>query len=632
MCGICGIYTPHTSGVDAALLRKMTESLVHRGPDDSGNFIDTSIGLGMRRLSIIDLESGHQPISNEDGSMWIVFNGEIYNFRNLRALLERDGHRFSTNSDTEVILHLYEEYGEECVSRLNGMFAFAIWDSTRNRLFLARDRIGIKPLHYAEVGGGFIFGSEIKAILQDPRIIRKVNSYALRQYIGFEYVPGSDTMFQGIFKLLPGHILIFDTHGLSIRKYWDLYYPSEVPHQHFDILAHNLYDKLKKSIEMRMISDVPLGAFLSGGIDSSSVVGIMSEISGQPVQTFSIGFDDVSYNELDYARKVANLFNTEHHEAVITPDVVGLVHTIVKHLDEPLADVSVFPTYLVSQLASSKVKVVLSGDGGDEIFAGYDWYKASKADAYYHHLPYILRRSINRVFNTIPPSDKKKGLVNELKRFAEGAKNSKDLHHVRWQFFNDADEWEKPASKGHSPLHREERFVNPVNFYYQHSTAPDRLSKEQYVDLKMYLPDDILVKADRMSMAHSLEVRVPFLDYTFVEFAATIPSDLKLHGIVSKYILKRSMGRLLPKEIISRKKQGFSIPMKTWLKDELQDLMLELLSPVRVREDGFFNEEYTKKIIQQHIEGKRNNAHQIWSLMMFNLWYEKYILKVNFVT
>jgi asparagine synthase (glutamine-hydrolysing) len=629
MCGICGIYTPHTSGVDYRTLQKMTDAIVHRGPDDSGYFIDKSIGLGMRRLSIIDLESGHQPIYNEDETIWIIFNGEIYNYKMLRPLLEQNGHQFSTESDTEVILHLYEDFGEDCVSRLNGMFAFAIWDSTKKRLFLARDRIGIKPLHYAEVNDGIIFGSEIKSILQDQRVLRKVNSHALRQYLGFEYVPGSETMFQGIFKLLPGHILTFDHNGLSIREYWDLNYPEKITYQPLDVLTKILGDRLKKSIEMRMISDVPLGAFLSGGIDSSSIVGIMSEISDQPVRTFSIGFDDESYNELNYARKVAELFNTEHREAIITPDVVDLVHTIIRYLDEPLADVSVFPTYLVSQLAASNVKVVLSGDGGDEIFAGYDWYKASKADSYYHRLPRTLRNSVGYIVNAIPPTKKKKGLVNEIKRFVEGVKNPDALHHIRWQYFITDNEPESLMSEEHRKSDLQERLSNPVNFYYVQNSAPDRLSREQFVDIKMYLPDDILVKVDRMSMANSLEVRVPFLDYSFVEFAATIPSNLKLRGMVSKYILKKTMARMLPNEILYRKKQGFSIPMKNWLKDELQDLMFELLSARRMRESGFFNEDYTKKIIQQHIEGKRNNAHQIWSLMLFNLWREKYILQEN---
>jgi asparagine synthase (glutamine-hydrolysing) len=629
MCGICGIYSPHTSGVDYGTLQKMTDAIVHRGPDDSGYFIDKSVGIGMRRLSIIDLESGHQPIHNEDESLWIVFNGEIYNYKMLRPHLEQNGHQFLTESDTEVILHLYEDMGMDCVSRLNGMFAFAIWDSKKKRLFLARDRIGVKPLHYAEIKEGLVFGSEIKSILQDQRVPRKVNSHALREYLGFEYIPGSETMFQGIFKLLPGHILTFDHQGLSIRPYWDLNYPVNRSNQPLDVITNNLYDRLKKSIEMRMISDVPLGAFLSGGIDSSSIVGIMSEISDQPIQTFSIGFDDKSYNELSYARKVADLFNTEHHEKIITPDVVNLVHTIIQYLDEPLADVSVFPTYLVSQLAASKVKVALSGDGGDEIFAGYDWYKASKADAYYHRLPCTLRNSIGYVANAVPPSKKKKGLVNEIKRFVEGANNPDDLYHIRWQYFITDSERKSLVSDEHQKSDLQVGPSGLINFYYTQNSAPDRLSREQYVDLKMYLPDDILVKVDRMSMANSLEARVPFLDYTFVEFAATIPSDLKLRGLVSKYILKKSMGKLLPHEILYRKKQGFSIPMKNWLKDELQGLMSELLSPGRIREDGFFNEDYTKKIIQQHIEGKRNNAHQIWSLMLFNLWYEKYILQAD---
>lgn len=627
MCGICGILEKNGTKVDQHLLKTMNNAIAHRGPDDAGYYIDTSIGLAMRRLSIIDLETGHQPIHNEDETIWIVFNGEIYNYQTLRRNLESKGHEFMTRSDTEVILHLYEEMGDECISQLNGMFAFAIWDSNMKRLFLARDRLGIKPLHYAERDGTFLFGSEIKSILQDPRLPRNVNKHALQEYLGFEYVPGSETMFEGIFKLLPGCTLTVEKGQTTVKRYWDLRYPSTCTLPE-DAIANELYERLKKSITMRLMSDVPLGAFLSGGIDSSSIVGMMSQATDRTIQTFSIGFDDVSYNELEYAQKVATLFNTEHHERIITPDVTELVRTALQYLDEPLADVSIFPTYLISREATSKVKVVLSGDGGDELFAGYDWYRASRADAVaYQHIPRMIKNAIKGIADIVPATSKKKGTINEFKRFVEGASLPSELHHLRWQYFITENERIALLSEPMRETGSCDIPPNPVNEYYARNSAPNSLAREQYVDLKMYLPDDILTKVDRMSMACSLEARVPFLDYTLVEFAATIPSYLKLRGTLTKYILKKAMGRLLPRDILYRKKQGFSIPMKNWLRDELQDFMLDTLSSKRICEMGFFNPDYIEKITRQHLEGRRNNAHQIWSLMLFNLWHARYITK-----
>jgi asparagine synthase (glutamine-hydrolysing) len=380
MCGICGVCNFDKSHVDKKLLRQMCTVIKHRGPDDDGIFLDDHIALGMRRLSIIDLKTGHQPIHNEDESIWIVFNGEIYNYRELRQFLEQKNHRFYTSSDTEVIIHLYEELGDDCVTMLNGMFAFAIWDANKKKILLARDRIGIKPLHYIILNNKLIFGSEIKSILQDSEVKRKVNLKALHHFLAFEYVPAPETMFEAIKKLPPGHILICENGNVSVRKYWDLKFTNRNK-QPITYYSDRIYELLKKSVERRLISDVPLGAFLSGGIDSSSIVGLMSELMDEPVKTFSIGFEEESYNELKYARIIAEQFETEHYEEIITPDAVNLVNKIIQYLDEPFADVSVFPTYLVSELARKHVTVVLSGDGGDEQFAGYDWYAASKLDA-----------------------------------------------------------------------------------------------------------------------------------------------------------------------------------------------------------------------------------------------------------
>jgi asparagine synthase (glutamine-hydrolysing) len=607
------------------LLRQMCTVIKHRGPDDEGIFLDDHIGLGMRRLSIIDLETGHQPIHNEDESIWIVFNGEIYNYRELRQFLEEKNHRFYTSSDTEVLIHLYEELGDDCVTMLNGMFAFAIWDANKKKILLARDRIGIKPLHYVILSNKLIFGSELKSILQDTDVKREVNLTALHHFLAFEYVPAPETMFEGIKKLLPGHVLSCEKGNVSVRKYWDLKFTNSNK-QSTAFYSDQIYELLKRSVERRLISDVPLGAFLSGGIDSSSIVGLMSELMDDPVKTFSIGFEEESYNELNYARIVAEHFETEHYEEIITPDAVNLVNEIIQYLDEPFADVSVFPTYLVSELARKHVTVVLSGDGGDEQFAGYDWYAASKLDRYYRKAPVVLRKGITRIIQRLPPSPQKKGFVNILQRFVEGSSLPVDGRHVRWQYFITNEEREQLYSNTlNYKLHNFNSF-DLINNFYLSDNANDKLSKEQYVDLKMYLPDDILVKVDRMSMANSLEARVPFLDHEFVEFSATISPDLKLRGLITKYILKRALSQLLPKEIIHRKKQGFSIPMKNWLRDELRNMMLGVLSRERIIEKGYFNYEQVNKLIQQHLEGKRNNAHKIWAIMTFELWHELYCM------
>jgi len=604
----------------------MCRVIKHRGPNDEGIFLDDYTGLGMRRLSIIDLETGHQPIHNEDESIWIVFNGEIYNYRELRQFLERKNHRFYTLSDTEVIIHLYEEFGNDCVTLLNGMFAFAIWDLNKKKLLLARDRIGIKPLHYIVLNNKLIFGSEIKSILQDANVKREVNLKALHHFLAFEYVPAPITMFKGIKKLLPGHILVCEKGNVSVRKYWYLEF-SDRNEQSVAYYSDKIYELLKKSVERRLISDVPLGAFLSGGIDSSSIVGLMTELMDQSVKTFSIGFEEESYNELEYARIVAEHFETEHYEEIITPDAVNLVNRIIGYLDEPFADVSVFPTYLVSELARKHVTVVLSGDGGDEQFAGYDWYVASKLDMHYRKAPRVFRAGVAKVVQKLPPSSQKKGFVNMLQRFTEGSSLPVDGRHVRWQYFITDEERECLYTNNLDDETHNLHSFDIINNYYSINHVNDKLSREQYVDIKMYLPDDILVKVDRMSMANSLEARVPFLDHEFVEFSATIPSNLKLHGLTTKYILKKTMSRLLPKEIIHRKKQGFSIPMKNWLRDELMNMMLEVLSKELIEEKGYFNYEQVNKLIQQHIEGKRNNAHKLWALMTFGLWHELHCMQ-----
>jgi asparagine synthase (glutamine-hydrolysing) len=625
MCGIGGIvYLDRARCVNRDDLRRMSGTMIHRGPDDEGFFINQHVGLAMRRLTVIDLVTGHQPIANEDGRIWIVFNGEIYNFPELRVEMEKKGHRFSTNTDTETIVHLYEEHGIDCVKKLNGMFAFAIWDHRNQSLFLARDRLGVKPLYYFLDDHCLVFGSELKAILADKNIPRRIDLEALDSFFTAEYIPAPLSIFQGVKKLPPGHTLVLRDGKISINCYWDLQFNTLQGRE--EDLCEMLRALLNDAVRIRLISDVPLGAFLSGGIDSSAIVYYMSEIMGCPVKTFSIGFDDPSYNELPYARIVARQLNTEHHELTIQPDVVHLAENLVRYLDEPLADVSVFPTYLVSQLARQHVTVALSGDGGDELFAGYEWYVANKLASYYHKFPAFLKDGwIPRLVDSIPPSTHKKGVTNKLKRFVEGSVLPNSLQHFRWHIFATEE------SKKHLYSEELQRSVGQISAYgrfidhLQSTERADPLWQQQVADIKTYLADDILVKVDRMSMANSLEARTPFLDYRLVEFAAGLPSDLKLKGLQAKYILKRCMASKLPRAVLNRKKEGFSIPMKNWLKQELRPLMQDLLSTARMKNGGFFNPSYVQKLMTDHLKGVANHSHQLWSLMMFEIWQDSYL-------
>ena len=625
MCGISGfVYHDRERSAAPEVVKRMCDTLVHRGPDDDGFYVKGNVALGMRRLSIIDLVTGHQPISNEDGKVWIVFNGEIYNFAELRDDLRAKGHEFATNTDTEAIVHAYEEYGVDCVKRLNGMFAYAIWDEREQRLVLARDRVGIKPLYYYLDDKILVFGSELKALLENPNVPRDLDHEALDAFLTFEYIPAPLSIFKGVRKLPPGHTLVLKNGEARIEQYW------EVTQGHTSAdeaeLSESLYELIKDAVRMRLVSDVPLGAFLSGGVDSSAIVCAMSELMDRPVQTFSIGFDDPSYNELAYARKVADHFGTDHHEEVIRPNVVDLVDGLVGYLDEPMADVSIFPTYLVSKLARRDVTVVLSGDGGDELFAGYDWYLAEKYARYYGMLPGPIRRSLlPKVMSLIPPSSQKKGAVNKLKRFVEGAALPDSLKHFRWNVYLTEDSkrslYTRDLRDTLNGTDTYSRFVAHLDRFGD----SDSLWRQQYADIKTFLVDDILVKVDRMSMAHSLEARTPFLDHRVVEFAASLPKEMRMRGSTQKYLLKKAVESRLPEGITTRSKEGFSIPMKNWLRDELRPMMEEVLSPQRIREEGLFDSARIESLKSQHVSGSANNAHQLWPLMMFQIWRDKYL-------
>jgi asparagine synthase (glutamine-hydrolysing) len=627
MCGICGIvHSEKSRAIPISLIKSMNDTIYHRGPDDEGIYLNKNVALASRRLSIIDLDTGHQPLSNENGKIWIAYNGETYNFPELKKELEKKGHKFKTKSDTETIVHSYEEWGENFVKKLRGMFAFAIWDDREKKLILVRDRIGIKPLYYSITNDGtLIFGSELKALLKYPGIDKEIDTTALDLFLTIEYIPAPFTIFKKIKKLMAGHILIFKDSYIKIKKYWDIE-TTDRETKNFNEYCDQLFSLLKESVQLRLISDVPLGCFLSGGIDSSSIVGLMSELGVKPIRTFSIGFEEKSYNELKYARIIARKFKTEHKEFIIKPQVIDLTEKLINHLDEPFGDFSIFPTYLVSKIAREYVKVILSGDGGDEVFGGYEHYQAQKLA----NIPllYPLNQFARYAFKPFPPKEKKKGSWNKLKRYGEGFSFSAKDRHFRWMMFLNKKYKEKLYSPNFlNSIKKEENLLSlsPFKEYLGNAQNFDEINTELYLDLKTYLSDDILVKVDRMSMATSLETRVPLLDHKLVEFVFEIPGNLKLKGLTTKWIFKKTMERLLPKENIYRSKEGFSIPIKNWLKNELRNLLLDFLNERNINSSGFFHYPFIKKMIKEHLDGKENHSHRLWALLVFEVWRKNYL-------
>jgi len=632
MCGICGIAASSSSEpVSAALLQAMCRTIVHRGPDDEGIHAGMRVGLGTRRLSIIDLAGGHQPLSNEDGTIWISHNGEVYNFPELRDELIARGHRFSTRTDTETIVHAYEEWGEDFVQRLRGMFAFALWDRKKERLLLVRDRLGIKPLYYTLLEDrSLIFGSELKAVLAHPRVKREVDPRALDFFLTLEYIPAPLSIFRGISKLPAGHWLAYQDGRVEVKKYWDIEAAAEAEDgpkkESLPEIMDRLYGLLKESVKLRLVSDVPLGAFLSGGIDSSTIVGLMRELGASPLKTFSIGFEEASYNELTYARRTAERFSTEHEEFTIEPKALDLTEKLIRHLDEPLGDFSIFPTFLVSQMSRPHVKVVLSGDGGDEVFGGYEHYQAQKIASYG---PVRWAGSLGSpLISRLPPAARKKGAWNKLQRFLQGFEHGAGNRHLRWMMFLSRQDRSRLYSAGFQDrlgkiedVHR----LSPFRGIFEKMPDFDPITRELYLDLKTYLADDIMVKVDRMSMAASLEAREPLLDHKLVEYVFALDGRLKLHGLTTKWIFKKTMERLLPRENIYRPKEGFSIPIKLWLRRELRDLMLDHLSGKRIKEAGYFNASPVQEMIGAHLAGRRNFSHQLWALLVFEIWRRNYL-------
>jgi asparagine synthase (glutamine-hydrolysing) len=613
------------AAAERGLIARMLGVIEHRGPDDEGHYVGPGIAMGMRRLSIIDLATGRQPISNEDGSVWIVFNGEIYNHRELRELLLARGHKLRTNSDTETIVHLYEDEGERCVERLRGMFAFAIWDLRERRLFLARDRVGKKPLHYALAGRTLVFGSEIKSLLQHPGVKCEVNLRAISDFLAFGYVPDPATAFDGVHKLQPGHTLTFKDGLISERRYWDFDYSGDLgegegrkPESREEDYIERLRELIAESVRLRLESEVPLGAFLSGGIDSSVVVAMMARQMGRPVKTFSIGFSDSDFDELRYARIAARHFGADHHEFVVTPDVCRLVEEVVWHHDEPFADVSSVPTYVVSKMAREHVTVALSGDGGDEVFGGYERYVVDRRRRRYERIPAFLRRGLLLASQALPQGAYGKRFLRNISLEPAARYVDSVTYFDRDAQLNLFSEDARRALAGYDPAERFERT-------FAAAASRSGLGRLLYLDSKTYLPGDILVKVDRMSMANSLETRAPLLDHRLIEFAQTIPASLKLRGLETKYILKRAAAGLIPDEIINRPKQGFDVPIRRWFNLELREMLDDTLRSARARERGDFNHRAVLAILDEHRSGARDHARQLWGLLVLELWRRAFI-------
>src|SRR6202048_4250404 len=598
MCGIAGVVsTTRESNITEALVHHMCQQIVYRGPDDEGLYVADGAGLGMRRLSIIDLSGGHQPVFNEDRSSWIVYNGEIYNFLELRPELESRGHQFRTHCDTEVIIHLYEEMGADCVKKRRGMFALPIYDKTKRKLILARDRLGKKPLHYALHNGNLYFASEIKSILAVAPELAEVNSQGLLEYLYYGYVPDPITAFTGIQKLPPGHLLEFQDGKIRIRQYWDLpEYNTHVP-KNEDECLEELEQRLLEATKIRLISDVPLGAFLSGGTDSSTIVALMARASSGPVKPFSIGFKKDDFNEANYARIVANKFGTEHHEMILEPDVVKTVEHLTSSLEEPFGDSSMLPTYYVSQMARQHVTVALSGDGGDEIFGGYDRYRIHAGRRIFERVPGWGRKFFrDQVFPRLPNNMRGRS-------FSYNVSLPWRERYVDHLSFLPTFERDTPLL---SPDFREilKRSDDPGNVlrrYFAQAPTKDPVDQLLYVDTKTYMVGDILTKVDRMSMLNSLEVRVPILDHVFVEWVTGLPPEWKLRGSQQKYILRKLAARVgVPREVLHRPKQGFALPLVHWIRHELKDLILTVLLDPRTLQRGYFEPRGIRQLLDEH--------------------------------
>lgn len=624
MCGIVGIVQ-HRSEIDRPLLERMCNAIRHRGPDDDGYYINGPVGLAMRRLAIIDVKGGQQPIHNQGRTAWIVFNGEIYNYRELRANLEKLGHTFYTNSDTEAIIHAYDRYGTDCPKHLRGMFAFAIWDERSQELFLARDRVGKKPVLYAHVNGQLVFGSEFSALLQHPDIGKDIDFEALNHYLSFMCVPAPLTAYRDIRKLEPGHSLRYCKGEIRIQRYWqpDFSHKLDINEQE---AGERAIEILRDAVKVRLMSEVPLGAFLSGGIDSSAVVALMSEESSTPVKTFSIGFEEQDFSELHHARRVAAHVGADHHEFIVRPDALEVLPILVEHYGEPYADSSAVPTYYVARETRKHVTVALNGDGGDESFAGYERYAAMRLAETYHRIPAVLRDTVLRqAIELMPSSETERGRVRDVKRFVEAASLPKVERYLRWVSAFDSQAKQDLYTDNFRQETQAHSAAGIIGPWFARANGSGIVDAALLTDIMTYLPNDLLVKVDIATMANSLEARSPFLDHHVIEFAASLPEKYKLRGLTTKYLLKRVLKKLLPAENLGRRKMGFGVPIGHWFRGKLQPFLRETILSESALKRGLFKPEAVRRLIELHTRSERDYSHQLWTLLMLELWFQRFI-------
>ena len=620
MCGICGVFNLQSGEpVSRDLIAQMTDLISHRGPDESGMYLNGPVGLGSTRLSIIDLSNGHQPMSNETGDVWIVFNGEIWNYKALRKEFLEKGHRFRTNSDTETIIHAYEEYGVDCIAHLHGMFGLAIWDVTRRRLLLARDRVGKKPLYYTRVDGNLVFASEIKSLLCHPQVKRRADVQALADFLSVRYVPGPATLFANISKVLPGHLILFENGEIKEHCYWDFTFGKTEDHPVEDYIQ-GIRQHINRAVEERLMADVPLGAMLSGGVDSSIITGIMSQLMNEPVKTFAVGFDVPGYSELPYARLVAQHFGTEHHDLIVKcSDLSAYWPLLTWHRDEPVSEPSDIGVYLVSKLAKQYVKVVLSGEGGDELFAGYPKYIVDWLARYYQILPAPMRdQLISPLLERLPYN------MRKLKMTARALSQPAPERWMNWfGVFNGQLKTNLLSASTKASVDNDSS--QAFRRWLEKNPQRDDLSSMLYLDTKIWLPDNLLMKGDKMTMAASLESRIPLLDYKLIEFAASIPSHIKVKPFKTKYLLKRAYADFLPESILTRKKMGFNVPISNWFRGEQRNLITRLLLSERARSRGFLSNEFVASLLSDHLEGRTQYGNQLFILASLELWFRVFI-------
>jgi asparagine synthase (glutamine-hydrolysing) len=626
MCGICGFCFHDERVVDFDTLKKMTMSLKHRGPDDEGYYLDGGVALGHRRLSIIDLDTGQQPIHNEDKTVYVIFNGEIYNFPDLKRELEGKGHTFYTRTDTEVLVHLYEEMGVKCLERLNGMFAFAIWDKKRKKMLLARDRIGIKPLYYSYNGKDIAFASEPKALLQLPWIEGRLDPQGLSHYLSYDFIPAPYCIYKDIRKVPPGHQIVYQNGDIRCEQYWDLDLGDRVGEgMNEEEICDLIWREFCRGVKTRLISDVPIGVLLSGGIDSTSVLAALRHEGVDDVKTFSIGFDDPSFDESRYFRRAASFFETEHHEEILAPQkLIDIIPQVAAILDEPLADASIMPTYLLSRFTKGYVKVALGGDGGDELFAGYPTYQAYLLSRYYERFPRMMRYCIEAIVKKLPVSFDNMSFDFRAKKFIDGIAYPPVERNYLWLGTFSPDMKKRLVTNETGEEWGDFNAFHVLHDYLNGKVFSSELGKLLYLDTKLYLQEGVLAKVDRASMAHGLEVRVPFLDHLFVELVTGFPEELKLKGFSTKYIWKKAISNRIPYEIKKRGKKGFGIPIAKWLCGDLKGLMMEMLSEERLKRQEIFNPTVVQRLVADHLARRANNRKKLWNLLIFQLWWDSF--------